>query len=178
MLATDRLLCESGEERFKAPTAIIALPVNKEARSSVNSCPHSGPKIFPNPVSVDPGGDFLKQAHFIEIECEGISRQGIVVEGILILEEGLMHLKKSSLFSSGLGGFGRMFSMGMNGGQWKVPIGKTEIITQAILNFFNDWLDLPAERTLVISIFEQGDRGFDCALKMIASGVGNIQRAV
>jgi hypothetical protein len=39
-------------------------------------------------------------------------------------------------------------------------------------------LDLTAERILVISIFEQGDRGFDYALKMIASGVGNIQREV
>jgi len=79
-----------------------------------------------------------------------------------------MHFPETSLGSRCLCGFGGMLGMRMHGRQRKIAKRKTQIVTELLLNRFNDWMGFPAGRTLVITVFQQRDRSTDWTLDVVS----------
>jgi len=91
----------------------------------------------------------------------GIFGQSFILESILIFKKQIMHSPEISLVSCCLRGLCGMLGVRMDVRQRKIAKSKTQIITELLLNRFNDWMGLPAGRTFVVTIFQQRDRSID-----------------
>src|SRR5579859_7712223 len=90
-----------------------------------------------------------------------------IVERLLMLKEGVMHLLELLLSGGSFRRLSGMLSMRVALGQGKVPEDKAQPIPQTALNLFDDGIGLPTIGTLIITIFHQGHRGGFWSLLMI-----------
>src|SRR5450755_1593489 len=91
-----------------------------------------------------------------------------IVECLLMLKEGVVHLPKLPLSGGSFRGLRGMLSMRVTLVQGEVPKDKTQPITQTLLNLLDDRVSRPTIRTLVITIFHQCHRGGFWSLPMIS----------
>ena len=94
--------------------------------------------------------------------------QILVFESILIFEQEVIHLPKTSLRAGCFGSFSRLFSVRMHRSQGKISKCKTQIVSQIPLNRLDDRISLPARGTFVIAIFKECHQGIDKPLDVVA----------
>src|SRR6266566_2002318 len=81
-----------------------------------------------------------------------------IVECLLMLKEGVMHLPELPLCASSFRSLRCMFSMRVFLGQWKVTKDKAQPIPQSSLNLLDDWMGLSTIRTLILTVFHHCHR--------------------
>src|SRR5216683_3299836 len=91
-----------------------------------------------------------------------------IVECLLMLKEGVMHLPELSLGGGSFCGLRRMLGMGVALGQGEVPEDKAQPVAQPSLDLLDDGIGLPTIRALIIAVLYQGYRGGCWSLLMIA----------
>src|SRR6266568_4111788 len=91
-----------------------------------------------------------------------------IVERLLMLKEGIMHLPELPLGGSSFCGLRSMLGMRVALGQGKVPEDKAQPIAQLSLDLLDDGIGLSTIGALIITIFHQGHRGGCWSLLMVA----------
>src|ERR1700730_11132085 len=91
-----------------------------------------------------------------------------IVERLLLLKEGVMHLPELPLTGGGFRGLRGMLSMRVALAQGKVPKDKTQPIPPPSLDLLDDGMGLSTRGTLIIPVFHQRHRGGFWSPPMIA----------
>src|SRR5260370_4966768 len=91
-----------------------------------------------------------------------------IVERLLMLKEGVMHLPELPLDGRSFRSLCRMLGMRVALGKGKVPEDKAHPIPQPSLDLLDDGIGLPTIRALIIAVFHQGHRGGCWSLLVIA----------
>ena len=93
------------------------------------------------------------------------------MQGILVFKQHVVHLPKLPLRTSGLGGFGGVFGVGMHVAQWKIAKDEAQSLTQLLLNCLHDGIRFAAVGTFVVAVFNQRDGRVNRPLNVVAPGV-------
>src|SRR5579884_154102 len=104
--------------------------VDEKRRRAAHATANSAPKILDDAVAMRAGLDFRNDFPGVQSQFHRELRDVLVVQRILILEKNIMHFPKASGSVGGFRGFGCMFGMRMNIGQWKIAKDKTQSVPQ------------------------------------------------
>jgi hypothetical protein len=91
----------------------------------------------------------------VKIEIGGVLHQAVILEGLLVLEHGDVHLGELSLGGRGFSDFGSVLRVGVHCRQREVAEDVTELVAEHILQLLHDRHRCPAVRTLVIAVLNQ-----------------------
>src|SRR6476646_12302655 len=87
-----RRLAQRSHELVRVrPASIVARAVDEERRRPVHAAPHPTTKIVTDPLRVDALCQLLAEARQIQPERMGIVEQVLLLEGVLMREQHLVH---------------------------------------------------------------------------------------
>src|SRR5271170_776744 len=95
-----------------------------------------------------------------------------ILEGFLVGVEQVVHFPEFAVGRRGFGHFRGVFGIGMHFSEGKVAEDETEFLAELALDFIDDGGSFPAKGTLVIAVFDEGDRSGLGATDMIACADG------
>ncbi|MCI0350304.1 MAG: hypothetical protein L0Z53_12840, partial [Acidobacteriales bacterium] len=106
----------------------MAAAVDEERGRAVDSASHAAGEVFANSWDMHAAHEFTPKAVNIKTELGRILAQALIIKGILILVEHVVHVPESSLGAGGFGGLGGALCEGVNLSQWKIPKHKAHVI--------------------------------------------------
>jgi hypothetical protein len=112
------------------------------------------------------------EARKIEAQGRSVARKILNLQGLLLLEQPIVHRPEFALGSRGFGRLGGALRMRMHVGQRKVTKGEAKIRTDLILDRFHDWIAFATDRALEIAVFEQRDQRVRPPLNVVPAWIG------
>ncbi len=116
------------------------------------------------------GLNLPNQAWNVETQFCGIFREVRILQSVLVFIQGVVHLPKVPLRAGGFRGLDRMFSMRMHVREWKVSESEAQIISQILLNRFDNRVGGTTKRAFIITILKQSHGRIDWSLNVVATG--------
>src|SRR5712671_7521349 len=121
------------------------------------------------------GTQFLLKRSCIEPERRRIFDEMAIAEGLLVLEQYVVHLPKSSLYRGALRSFRRMLCMRMRLAQRKIPKDEPELRSEPTLHVFDNRIGASAVRAFVVAVLDQRHSRAARTLRMVARPNGQGQ---
>src|SRR2546427_294925 len=163
-------LCERGEQRVEAARAVITLAVDEEGRRAIDAASDSAPEIFPHASGVCAAEDFGHQAAGIETELHRVAGEVLIFKRVLIFEQNVVHLPKSSLCAGGFGGLGCVLGVRMHVGHREMAIGEAQVIAHSPPNLFDYRVNFAANGAFEVTVLKQSYGCINGPLDMVAAG--------
>src|SRR6478672_353651 len=88
-------------QRLGVPRAVMGQPVHEESGRAIYSTTDSAVKILANTVTMRARYDFLDHPAGVQSEVQGIPCETLIVQGVLILVQNVMHFPVAALLTSG-----------------------------------------------------------------------------
>src|SRR5579862_6749927 len=107
--------------------------VDEECRRSVHSAPHATPEILFDSREGLLGLHLLHEPLGVESERLCAFQEISIFEGVLVLEDPVVHLPELPLSGGNLRGLGGVLGVGMNAVEGKIPEDEAETLSQRLL---------------------------------------------
>lgn len=101
----------------------------------------------------------LIEAVRVETESRGVLAEMLIIKGMLMLEEEVVHLPERALARRCLCRFSRVLRVRVDVAQRKVPVDEAELVTQLALQSLDDMVGKATVRAFVVGILNQRHRG-------------------
>src|ERR1700737_2649089 len=99
-----------------------------------------------------------------------VARKILILEGLLVREQFVVHLPEFFLWSSSLRSFRSTQRMRMSSHSWEVTKDKAQIVTQKFLQLLDYWIGTSAVDALEVAILDQRHGGALRARNVVAIG--------
>ncbi len=144
-----------------APGGGVADSVDEEGRSSVHPAAHSGGEVFPDPGLMDPICQLPGHAVGVHSRFRSVTDQAVAIELALVGEKALVHGPELPLSAGSLRCLRGGLRVRVDLTHREMPKNKAQPRSETRLHFPDNMEGAPAVRTLVIAVFDQGDRRVD-----------------
>src|SRR5260370_28341165 len=100
----------------------------------------------------------------------------LLAQGILVLEDQVMHVPELAMCRGKLGCFGGGLGVWMYFSQREVSKDKSQLLSQPLLKRFDDRVCMSTVRAFVVAIFDQSNRGVGGTLRVVGRSNWDFQR--
>src|SRR5213593_1515007 len=122
------------EQGLELVRVVMAQPVDEGCGRPVHAAPNATHEILMHPIGVDVLGELLVEQVEVEVERLGVGAKIIVGEVPLVLVQMIVHLPEPAFGRRSFGRLGRLFGVGMRGGDWEVAEDESQLLPHALLD--------------------------------------------
>ena len=146
-----------GRERGDVVGAVVAAAVDEEGRRTGDAAQVGAVDIFGDAGSAGVLLQLVGEPLDVEAELARRSGRGRRAEGVLVVEQEVVHLPERSLLGRGLGGFRGQLGARVDVAQRQVPPHVADV-AEVAEQLADDRFRLPAVRTLEVAVLDKRDR--------------------
>ena len=150
---------------------VVTTAVDEERRRAGDPARVGAGSVLGNPRRVDVAAELVPEALDVELELLGVATKVDGFQGVLVLQQGVVHLPEVALGAGGLGRLGGYLGMRMHVGEREVTPDVTQVIAEGDQQLPDHTLGLTAVRALVVAVLEERDWRVGRAADMVACRV-------
>ena len=159
-----------------ASAALVTLTIDEERGRAPHSAAKTALEVLLHALQVGMVGHVLTEALCVQPDLGGVPGQVFVLQGVLVLEQQVMHRPKAilALCRGALSRLGSVAGMRMLRPR-EVPVHEAELVTEPLSNALEIGVGHAAERALEVAVLDQGDGGVRRPQGVVPPGDGDCQ---